>query len=157
MLKAFDESGRTINAIEKVQNLDSVSGIEINKDTFSIDIDSNFQLELDNFKKECVLREISTFEEIINHSLSTLSENENNFEFIKFMEEINEDIRSSLEKHDIKIILPKVEETFDAKEHFVLVAEKDKMFKKGQIIKVVSSGFKENDLVIVKANVVCAI
>lgn len=110
------------------------------------------------FKKEQLLFEITTFEEIMNYSISRLRKSENRSvrEYVNAVDFAVESIDRCLEEFGITIIRPLSHQMFNGKEHEVLMAEKSKEFNKGEIIKVMNSGFKENDLVIIRANVIAA-
>lgn len=113
---------------------------------------------INNLKKDCLLHEISTFEEIINHSVFILRQNENETIkcFVEFIDKANTEIDKIIERQNIIKIYPDIYNKFDSKEHKVIIAEKKDGFSKGQIIKVINSGYKENDSVLIKANVICA-
>ncbi|MCL2753821.1 MAG: nucleotide exchange factor GrpE, partial [Defluviitaleaceae bacterium] len=59
-------------------------------------------------------------------------------------------------KFGIEKISPKTHEQFNAKEHEVLMAEQKEGFTKGEIIKTINSGYRYNDTIIVRANVIAA-
>ena len=111
-----------------------------------------------HFKKEVLLYEICTFEEILTHSVSRLRKSANvevlaaavHFGDAFHMLEI------ILKKNNISVIRPKAREFFDAKEHEVLVAEKQEGFRKGEIIKIVTAGYKFNEQIIIRANIIAA-
>lgn len=111
-----------------------------------------------NLKKECLLYEISTYEEIINHSVLILRQNneEEVKTFVKFIDEATNDIDKIILKQNIQKIYPDAYNKFDSKEHTVIIVENKDGYKKGEIIKVINSGYKENDVVLIKANVICA-
>ena len=110
------------------------------------------------FKKESLLYEISTFEEIIQYSVFRLKEVEDDIvkEYVRVIEAVNEQLITILNKNFIQIIKPKPHDQFDGREHEVLMAEKNAEFKKGEVIKLMNSGYKENDIVILRANVIGA-
>lgn len=110
------------------------------------------------FKREQLLFEICTFEEIINYSISRLrnSENEDIIQYVSKIDNISESIYNMLLKYNIKTIIPKAHDLFNGKEHEVLIAEKNDEFKKGEIIKLMNSGYKQGDTVILRANVIAA-
>jgi len=45
---------------------------------------------------------------------------------------------------------------FNPKEHEVLMAESNADFKKGEIVKVMNSGYRRKDLILLRANVIAA-
>ena len=116
------------------------------------------QKEIFKFKKEVLLYEICTYEEILTHSVSRLNNSElqevkdiaHNFTSASKKLEVN------LKKNSISVIRPNPHELFDAKEHEVLVAEKQEGFNRGEIIKIVTAGYRLNENVIVRANVIAA-
>jgi len=61
-----------------------------------------------------------------------------------------------LRKNNITPIRPNPQEIFNGKEHEVLVAEKQEGFNKGEIIKLVGSGYRYKDVVLMRANVIAA-
>ncbi|MCL1843221.1 MAG: nucleotide exchange factor GrpE [Defluviitaleaceae bacterium] len=110
------------------------------------------------FKKEVLLYEICTFEEILTHSVSRLRTSEN-AETLKLAAMLDDTFRSLeviLKKNNIAVIRPAVREMFNAKEHEVLVAEKQDGFEKGEIIKIVTAGYKHKEQIILRANVIAA-
>lgn len=114
--------------------------------------------KLFNFKKEQLLYEISTFEEIMSYSVSRLRESKNTAVegFVAAIDYGVEEIGKALDKFGISVIRPEAHQMFNGREHEVLMAEKNGEFRKGEIIKVMNSGFKENDCVIIRANVIAA-
>ncbi len=147
-----------IDIFEKVNRIDELlNADEIDK--YIIVNESPLKSEIDTFKKNCVLQEISTFEQIINYSVNSLKTDENKLviDFININESVDKEIFEILEKYNIIKICPEIKSIFDAKEQVVLTAEKTEGFKKGEIIKVVSLGFCENNEVLIKASVVCAV
>ncbi len=111
------------------------------------------------FLKESLLFELTTYEEILNYSVSRLREEQDN-ELIKNLvieiDKVNDKIDALLKKNYIEKIQPIVHEKFDAKQHEVLMAEKQEGFEKGEIIKTLNSGYKYKDMVIVRANIIAA-
>lgn len=110
------------------------------------------------FKKEQLLFEITTFEEILNYSVSHLrkSEDKNVISYVNEIDNVVEKINKIISDYGIVVISPEPHQLFNGKENEVLMAEKNDEFKKGEIIKVMNSGFKENDIVIIRANVIAA-
>lgn len=110
------------------------------------------------FKKDILLYEVNTYEEILTHSVSRLMESGN--EAVRIIAVRLHDTYTALEvllrKNNITPIRPSPRDIFNGKEHEVLVAEKQEGFNKGEIIKLVGSGYKHNDLVLLRANVIAA-
>jgi len=110
------------------------------------------------FKKETLLYEICTYEEILTHSASRLRDSEWT-EMIQAEAELSDtynSIEALLGQNNIVPIRPAVHEMFNAFEHEVLVAEKAEGFAKGEIIKIINTGYRLGDRVIVRANVIAA-
>lgn len=110
------------------------------------------------FKKEVLLYEVCTFEEILTHSVSRLRESQN--ESVTAIAQVLDSTFRSLEvilkKNNITVIRPSIKEQFNAKEHEVIVAEKHESFEKGEIVKVMTAGYRHKDQVILRANVIAA-
>jgi hypothetical protein len=110
------------------------------------------------FKKETLLYEICTYEEILTHSVSRLR-NSSNPAVLSAALTLDDTFRALeiiLKKNNVEIIRPSVREQFNAKEHEVLVAEKNEDFAKGEIIKIMTAGYKFKNHVILRANVIAA-
>ncbi|MCL2873805.1 MAG: nucleotide exchange factor GrpE [Defluviitaleaceae bacterium] len=110
------------------------------------------------FKRDIILSEIGTFEEMINHSINLLeqSENQDVNEFAAFVNGVYEELLSVIKNTGIEIIKPKPYEMFNSRENEVLIAEESDSFDKGQIIKTVLCGYKQGGTVILRANVIAA-
>jgi len=108
------------------------------------------------FKKEILLYEICTFEEIFTHSVSRLRECEDMTDVVALLDAAFARLTTLLEKNSITAISPAAHELFNAFEHEVIIAESQEGFAKGEIIKVVNAGYKQNDKVILRANVIAA-
>ena len=110
------------------------------------------------FKKEVLLYEICTYEEILIHSVSRLRDSDN--PEIAAVAALLDGVYVSLEvllgKNNIEVIRPVPHDAFNAFEHDVLVAETMDGFKKGEIIKMLNTGYKQLDKVILRANVIAA-
>jgi|GEM_PF-536803 len=110
------------------------------------------------FKKEVLLYEVCTYEEILTHSVSRLRESP--WQCIKdaamLLDSTFKDLEIILKKNNITVIRPQAHEMFNALEHEVLVAEKQEGFNKGEIIKIINSGYRDKDQVILRANVIAA-
>ncbi len=111
-----------------------------------------------NFLKGNLLFELTTYEEILNYSVSRLRQSDINIvnDFVNFIDSISSKIEQLLSKYNIETIKPKPYDLFDGKSHEILMAEKNKDFEKGQIIKLMNTGYKYNNVVIVRANVIAA-
>ena len=110
------------------------------------------------FKKEMLLYEVCTYEEILTHSVSRLRET--TWQCIQhtvtLLDTAHRDLEVILKKNNITVIKPKVHDMFNAFEHEILVAEKQEGFTKGEIIKTLNSGYRDKDQIILRANVVAA-
>jgi hypothetical protein len=113
---------------------------------------------VNNHKKDCLLYEVCTFEEILNYSVAILrgSKNIETLHFAHRADEIYKNINRVLTKFGIVPIKPETRDMFDGREHEVLTAETVEGFKKGEIIKVINSGYKQNGEVLLRANVIAA-
>ena len=110
------------------------------------------------FKKETLLYEISTYEEILYHSVSRLRESGQPHiaDAVSILDETFCNLETLITENGITVIRPAPHETFNGREHEVLVAEVQEGFAKGEIIKVMTSGYKFEDQVILRANVIAA-
>jgi len=110
------------------------------------------------FKKEIVLYEVCTFEEILTHSVSRLRDSEWKFmnEVAILLDKTFDKLEVILKKNNISVIRPEPHDTFNAREHDILVAEQHEDFVKGEIIKRINSGYRQKDQIILRANVVAA-
>jgi len=110
------------------------------------------------FKKEVVLYEICTYEEILTHSASRLRESAwaNMAAAEKVLSAAYGTLENLLQDNHIVAIRPAAHEPFNAFEHEILLAETQEGFVKGEIIKVLNTGYKQNDKVILRANVIAA-
>jgi hypothetical protein len=106
------------------------------------------------FKRETLFYEISTYEEIIFYSVSRIRDDFP--EAATLADECLSGIEVLLKKNNIEIIRPVPHDPFNSKEHEVLMAESKPEFKKGEIIKLMNSGYRVNGLVILRANVIAA-
>jgi hypothetical protein len=110
------------------------------------------------FKRDSLFFELSTFEEIMNYSVSRLRESAD-VQILEFVVEVDKQykrLEAILAKRGIDKIVPKPHEPFNPKEHEVLMAEQNEGFKKGEIIKTMNSGYRQGDMVVVRANVIAA-
>jgi len=110
------------------------------------------------FKKEALLYEVSTYEEILYYSVSRLREsNAPQVESaVRILDETFQSIENLLTESGIAVIRPAPHDPFNGREHEVLAAEEQEGFAKGEIIKVMTSGYKHLDQVILRANVIAA-
>jgi molecular chaperone GrpE (heat shock protein) len=110
------------------------------------------------FKKEVLLYEICTFEEILTHSVPRLrgSRNDAVLTAALMLERTFGALEVILKKSNIEVIRPALKEQFNAKEHEILVAEKHDGFEKGEIIKIVTAGYRHKEQVILRANIIAA-
>lgn len=111
-----------------------------------------------NFLKDSLLFELTTYEEILNYSISRLRQTDIEIvnDFVKVIDEVSSKIDKLLLQYNIETIKPNPYDLFDGKEHEILMAEKNKDFEKGQIIKLMNTGYKYNNAVIIRANVIAA-
>lgn len=109
-------------------------------------------------QKDCILFEISTFEEIMNYSVSRMRNSQNLYieAFVQNIDFVFGELKQVLSVVGVEIIAPKPHDIFNGKEHEVIMAEKNNDFKKGEIIKLVNSGYKNKNYVILRANVIAA-
>ncbi|MCL2854812.1 MAG: nucleotide exchange factor GrpE [Defluviitaleaceae bacterium] len=110
------------------------------------------------FKRDNLFFELSTFEEIMHYSVSRLREacDVQILEFVVEIDKQHKNLEQILIRHGIEKIAPKAHETFNAKEHEVLMAEVQEGFKKGEIIKTMNSGYRQGERIITRANVIAA-
>ncbi|MDR1664140.1 MAG: nucleotide exchange factor GrpE [Clostridiales bacterium] len=124
--------------------------------------ENEYQSKIDkavlNYKKDTLLYEINTYEEILNYSVSRLRESayEPVARAVKLLDETQASLEMLLKKNNIRPIRPEPREMFNGKEHEVLIAEKQDGYNKGEIIKVLASGYKYKDTVVLRANVIAA-
>lgn len=112
-----------------------------------------------NFLRQQLLFELTTYEEILNYSVSRLRQ-EQQLDmvkgFVETIDRVNTRINELLIQYNIESIKPQPYDVFDGKEHEVLMAEKQEGFEKGQIIKLMNTGYKYNNTVVIRANVIAA-
>jgi len=110
------------------------------------------------FKKETLLYEICTYEEILYHSVSRLRESPVSHiaAAVTLLDETFSKLEDLLTANDITIIRPSPHESFNGREHEVLLAEETEGFTKGAVVKVMTSGYKYKGQVILRANVIAA-
>jgi hypothetical protein len=114
--------------------------------------------EIIRFVRDSVLYEIGTFEEILRYSVTRLreSEDENVKDYVELMDDVTDRIERLLKLDGIEMIRPVAHDIFNGKEHEVIMAEKSDEFAKGEIIKCVTSGFRQGDRILTRANVIAA-
>jgi len=110
------------------------------------------------FKKEVLLYEICTYEEILTHSVSRLRESSSTEirAISNLLDMTYTNLEILLKKNNIMPIRPATHEMFNAFLHDVLVAEKHEDFAKGEIIKILNTGYMQKEKVILRANVIAA-
>ncbi len=130
-----------------------------------IDIFNEYENKIDKvqkmvflLKKDNILFEVSTFEEIMNYSVSRMRNSENMYveEFVQNMDFVYDELHQVLSIVGVDVIAPKPHDLFNGKEHEVIMAEKNENFKKGEVIKLMNSGYKDDNRVILRANIIAA-
>lgn len=112
--------------------------------------------KINKFLKEYLLFEVSTYEEIVNYSVSRLREETDDFvtEYVANIDKLTLCLEDTLKEYEIEFVEPVPHDMFNGREHEVLMAEVKEGFKKGEIIKTLNKGYRFNDQIILKANVV---
>ena len=108
------------------------------------------------FKKETLLYEISTYEEILYYSVTRLRESPHVADAVQALDETFAALEALLIENNIEIIRPAPHDPFNGREHEVLTAEETEGFTKGEIVKTMTSGYKSGEQIILRANVVAA-
>ncbi len=110
------------------------------------------------FYKESLFAEITTFEELMNYSVSYLrnADDQAVLRFVQAMDEAFLELEDICKRNDFILIRPEPHSPFDSKEHEILTAESNPDFAKGQVIKLVNTGFKNEETVILRANIIAA-
>ena len=110
------------------------------------------------FLKDSVLFEIITFEEILQYSVTRLRESDNDAvkDYVDMIDENARIIENTLKKTGIAMIRPNPHEIFNGREHEILMAEHIEGFGKGEIIKYMTSGYRLNGQILIRANVIAA-
>ncbi|MCL2852363.1 MAG: nucleotide exchange factor GrpE [Defluviitaleaceae bacterium] len=113
------------------------------------------------FKREVLLYEMGTFDEIMNFSVSKLVEDSGeeqspSLAYAAHLKRAQGELVEILGRNGISRIMPHPHDPFDGKEHDVLMAERTEGFAKGEIVKTFSSGYRERDTVLVRASVIAA-
>ena len=111
-----------------------------------------------SFKRDGLLYEMSTFEEILRYSVSRLRTSDKlvDSSFVSAIDAVDKDLAAILSKNDITLILPAPHDLFNAKEHEILLAEESADFQKGEVVKVMNSGYRQGDAVLLRANIIAA-
>lgn len=147
---------------EKSDDIDNyVNGIIIKFDKLFNkyrDISNKIEKLILSLKRDSILFEVSTFEEIMNYSVSRMRNSQNMYveEFVQNMDFVFDELNQVLSVVGVEIIAPKPHDAFNGKEHEVIMAEKNSDFKKGEVIKLMNSGYKEGKYVILRANIIAA-
>ena len=117
----------------------------------------NTQRDIKYFRDD-FLFEIITLEEIVRISLPKLIslEGDRINTFVEIVEGTYERISRLLEKNSIEEIYPKEHDKFNGLEHEIIYAETNEEYKKGTIIKVHTKGYRYNNNIILRANVIAA-
>jgi len=109
------------------------------------------------YKRDCLLYEISTYNEIMNYSVSRLRESARGEDgFVAVCDNVLDEISVIIQKNNITAINPAPREMFNGKEHEVLLAEEHEHFVKGMIIKVLNPGYRYGDMILARATVIAA-
>ncbi len=125
-------------------------------------IESYYIEKTENLCKEllidCLLFEIRTFEEIINYSVAKLEESAYDCvkDLVDFIHGTSKSIEMILKKNDINPLKPKPHDKFNAKEHSILIAQNEPNYKRGEIIKLMNTGYVKGERVLLRANVTAA-
>ena len=116
--------------------------------------------KLTKFKREILLYEVSTYEEIIFYSVSRLRSAETEHSepqaAAKLADETLNRLDTLLKKNNIEVIRPVPHDAFNPREHEILMAESNADFKKGEIVKMMNSGYRQKDVILLRANVIAA-
>ena len=151
--RAVTAMQRAMNDIQQCHKLSLYGEKSSKKNMSNID---GINKKILNYKKEHLLFEISTFEEIMNYSVQRLRSDDNLADYVNFMDNIVVQLENILKKNDIELIKPRSHDMFNGKEHEVLLAEKRDGFTKGEIIKLMNCGYKQNNVVLLRANVIAS-
>lgn len=120
--------------------------------------DNNVSIEYKQFVVECLLNEIITLDEIYCYSIQNIKNETDVYtkKYVNAFEKMIDDIENELVKINISKINPKEHDLFDARKHNVLIAEDNKQFKKGEVIKTVNVGYEQGEKVLVRATIVAS-
>ena len=67
------------------------------------------------------------------------------------------ELTAVLSRNGVEIIAPEPHDAFDGKAHEVMMAEPHEGFRKGEIVKVMNSGYRQDGVVLMRANVIAAL
>lgn len=140
-----------INDINSLQNV--LDYLYIKNDISNMDKKLSGYLKfVDEFIKNTILFEISTFQEIVYYSVGAIRECEEEAlqELIKHIDEIDEKIEIILNDYNILFIKPNLRDKFNPKMHEILLAEENEEFERGDIIRIVNYGYITKDDTIIK-------
>ena len=114
--------------------------------------------KLTAYKKEQLLFECSTFEEILYYSVSRLRESPDAAvaAFVAAIHAGTSQLECVLTRHGIEFIRPAPHDAFNGREHEVLMAEQHDGFRKGEVVKLMNRGYKQDGTVLMRANVIAA-
>ncbi|MCL2707980.1 MAG: nucleotide exchange factor GrpE, partial [Defluviitaleaceae bacterium] len=138
--------------------LETFEGYASKQDKRAAEYQSKIDKLVLQFKKETILYEVNTYEEIITYSVSRLRQltDENTQKAVALFDGAVASLGMLLKKNNIRQINPSPHEPFNGREHEVLIAEKQEGFGKGEIIKVINSGYQYKDTILMRANVIAA-
>ena len=123
---------------------------------------SDLNKKILTFKKEAILFEISTFNELLNYSIEKLKQAKDIdrdidiLMYIQVVEEANSMINTSLSGYGIRTICPELGTLFNGKEHEVMMMEESPELSKGQIVRVTNMGYTYDGKILTRANVIVA-
>ncbi|MDR1000938.1 MAG: nucleotide exchange factor GrpE [Clostridiales bacterium] len=114
--------------------------------------------EITRFVRDSVLYEVGTFEEILRYSVTRLreSDDDNVKDYVELVDKVTTQMEQLLALDGIEMIRPAPHDMFNGKEHEVIMAEKSGEFAKGEIIKCVTSGYRQGEKILTRANVIAA-
>ncbi len=106
----------------------------------------------------CILYEIRTFEEITHHSVAKLQESTSEVisDLVEFISGISKSIEMILKKNDIIPLKPKPHDKFNALLHMIILAQDKEDFNRGEIIKLMNTGYIQGERILLRANVIAA-
>ncbi len=142
----------------KIYPVDEAGELKLHRSKKVEGIGKRLEAKMNDYLKNRLLFEISTFEEIVNYSVLRLKNSEGKViaDYVKEFDEATRKLINLLAIYNIKTIAPLRGDWFDGREHEVLMAEKDENLAKGQVIKLMNSGYKYGDNVVLRANIIAA-